>query len=300
MNDVHPAAALDGVVKRFGSVTAVAGVDLTMRAGEMVALLGPNGAGKTTTISIMLGMLMPDAGTARLFGAPPASAVRRGRVGAMLQDGGLPPGVRVAEVINFARGLYPHPRPLAELLATAGLTDLAGRRVEGLSGGQAQRVRFALAAAGDPDLLVLDEPTEGMDVEARRDFWIAMRQLAARGRTIVFSTHNLTEADDNADRVVLLAGGRLVADGTGSDLKRRVASQVVRFRLDGAPTGGLQLLAGVEAVEVDGDRVTLRTTDADATVAALILSRGQVHRLEIAGAALEDAFFALTAAGGAQ
>ena len=283
-----------GVTKSYGEVRAVDRLDLSIHRGETVALLGPNGAGKTTTISMLLGLLPPDEGTVRLFGESPHEAVATGRVGSMLQEAGLPGNVKVGELVSFVRGLYPAPLPLEEVLATAGLEDLIGRRSDKLSGGQSARVRFALALAGDPDLLVLDEPTAAMDVESRRAFWKSMRSHAAGGRTILFSTHYLEEADANAGRIVVLAGGGIVADGSGAEIKGTVGGRTVSFDLAGNPSEGLDRLPGVVSVELHDDRAKLRSSDSDATVATLIGERGTPRNLEINGAGLEDAFLALT------
>jgi ABC-2 type transport system ATP-binding protein len=212
----------------------------------------------------------------------------------MLQEAKLPTNTRVGELVDFVRAVYPDPLPRADVLATAGLTDLADRPVDRLSGGQAQRVRFALAFAGGPDLLVLDEPTAALDVEARREFWAAMRSYADRGHTVLFSTHYLEEADDNADHVVVIDGGRLRAYGTPEEIKQTVAGRTVAVDLDGRGAAGLETLPGVVAVTVRGDRAWLRSKDADATVVALVRERGGVTNLEVAGAGLEEAFLALT------
>ena len=284
-----------GVSKSYGEVLAVDGLDLAIGRGETVALLGPNGAGKSTTIGMLLGLLPPDEGTVRLFGGSPHGAVASGRVGSMLQEGGLPSNVKVGELVSFVRGLYPEPMSVEEVLATAGISDLVGRRSDKLSGGQTARVRFALALAGDPDLLVLDEPTAAMDVEGRRAFWTSMRSHAATGRTILFSTHYLEEADVNADRIVVIAGGRVVADGSGAEIKSKVGGRSVSLDLVGSLSGGLDRLPGVVSVELHGDRATLRCRDSDATVAALVGERGTPRNLEVGGAGLEEAFLALTA-----
>jgi ABC-2 type transport system ATP-binding protein len=293
MNPELPAAVdLRGVSFRYGRIRAVDGLTLTIRPGEVVALLGPNGAGKSTTINLMLGVLAPDTGTVRISGTAPAQAIRQGRIGAMPQEGGLVPRTTVAELIRFLHGLYPDPMPVAEVLAIAGLADLAGRTVERLSGGQAQRLRFAMALVGHPDLLVLDEPTAALDVASRREFWAAMRGYARSNRTIVFSTHYLEEADDNADRIVVIAGGRAIADGTSDEIKKVVAGRTVSFDLTGT-SAGLDRLPGVVAVEIRGDRAHLSTTDSDATVVALA-GAGLVRDLEVVGAGLEEAFMTLT------
>ncbi|HEX4704052.1 MAG TPA: ABC transporter ATP-binding protein [Pseudonocardiaceae bacterium] len=289
-----PAVEFRSVHKNFGQVHAVDGLDLTIGRGETVALLGPNGAGKTTTANLLLGLLRPTSGRVAVLGAAPGESIAAGRVGAMLQDGGLMPGVSVAALAGLARDLYPRPRALSDLLAEADLTPIADRRVDRLSGGQAQRLRFAMAIAGDPDLLVLDEPTTAMDVEARQSFWAYVRGYAARGTTVLFATHYLAEADENADRIVVVAGGRVLIDGTPAVIKAAAGQQRVRFTLGDGDLAGLDRLPGVTAVDLRGPSVTLRTTDAEATVRALFLGRDRVPDIEVHGVDLEDAFLALT------
>jgi ABC-2 type transport system ATP-binding protein len=204
---------LIGLVKSFGAVGAVRGIDVSVAAGETVALLGPNGAGKSTTIDMLLGLLDPDAGAVSVFGTAPRAAIDRGAVGAMLQTGALIRDLTVRELVAMMGSLYPHPLPVEEVLDLTGISDIADRRRQKLSGGQTQRVRFAVALVSNPDLLVLDEPTVAMDVEARRDFWTTMREFASRGKTVLSATHYLEEADAYADRVVLMAHGSIVADG---------------------------------------------------------------------------------------
>ncbi|MET8243228.1 ABC transporter ATP-binding protein [Streptomyces sp. NPDC005202] len=289
-----PAVSFTGAVRTFGAVRAVDGVDLEITQGETVALLGRNGAGKSTTISLLLGLNEPDAGTVELFGAPPEEAVRAGLVGAMLQEGRAVPRVTVRELVAFVGGRYPDPLPVERALEFAGIADLAGRRVDRLSGGQTQRVRFAVALAGNPSLLVLDEPTAALDVEARRTFWDSMRAYARGGHTVLFSTHYLEEADAHADRILVLDRGRIVADGTGEELRRAAGGSLVCLDLAGRGTQGLELLPGVRSVEVRGDRARLRTDDSDATVIALA-ELGAIRGLEVTPASLDDAFLALTA-----
>ncbi|MFF0183937.1 ABC transporter ATP-binding protein [Streptomyces sp. NPDC005244] len=288
-----PAVSFTGAVKTFGAVRAVAGIDLDVARGETVALLGRNGAGKSTAISLLLGLNEPDGGSVALFGGRPEESVRAGRVGAMLQDTRPVSRVTVRELVTFVAGRYPAPLPVTETLRLAGVEELAGRRVDRLSGGQAQRVRFALALAGDPALIVLDEPTAALDVEARHAFWESMRAYALRGHTVLFSTHYLEEADAHADRIVVLDRGRIVADGTGEELRRSAGGGLVAFDLAGRGFEGLALLPGVVAVEVRGDRARLRTDDPDATVIALA-ALGAIRGLEVAPASLDDAFLALT------
>lgn len=282
-----------GAVKTFGTVRAVDGVDLEIGRGETVALLGRNGAGKSTTISLLLGLNTPDAGTVELFGAQPAKAVRGGLVGAMLQEARAVPRVTVGELVTFVARRYPAPMPVAQALELAGIGELAGRRVDRLSGGQTQRVRFAVALAGNPSLLVLDEPTAALDVEARHAFWRSMRAYARRGHTVLFSTHYLEEADTHADRILVIDRGRIVADGTGEQLKRAAGGSLVSFDLAGRGTEGLARLPGVRSLEVRGDRALLRTDDSDAIVIALA-ARNAIRGLEVTPASLDDAFLALT------
>ncbi|MFC4909007.1 ABC transporter ATP-binding protein [Actinomadura gamaensis] len=282
------------VAKSYGEVRAVEALDLTVPAGRTLALLGPNGAGKSTTISMLLGLARPDSGRVEVFGDDPLTAVARGRVGAMLQDGALVEGLTVKEVVGFVRGLYPEPLPLGEILETADLTEVAGRRADKLSGGQRQRVRFALAIAGGPKLLVLDEPTAAMDVASRRTFWSSMRAYAAGGRTILFATHYLEEADENADRIVVMARGRIVADGSPAEIKSRAGTRTVRFTLGDQPAAGLDRLPGVTGVEIRGTSAVLTSADADATTAALYRTGLTVRDLEVRGADLEEAFLDLT------
>ena len=231
------AVAFDAVSRRFGETQALDAVTLGIATGETVALLGPNGAGKSTAIGIMLGLLEPSTGRASTLAVSPREAVRSGRVGAMLQSAALPAGARVGELVELSRGLYPSPSPRDEILDRAGLTAIAGRRAETLSGGEAQRVRFAFAIAGDPDLVFLDEPTVAMDVEGRRAFWDDMRRFAAEGRTVLFATHYLDEADHVADRILVLDRGRIVGDGSPATLKASVSERTVRFTLPGPAAG---------------------------------------------------------------
>jgi len=289
-----PAVVLAGVAKSFGPVRAVAGITMTVNLGETVALLGPNGAGKSTTISLLLGLLRPDQGRVELFGGPPDEAVAAGRVGVMLQDGGLLAGVRVVELLTMLAGLYAEPLSIEAVVAMAQLEGLEGRRTDRLSGGQAQRLRVAVALIGNPDLLVIDEPTAAMDVEARRRFWRMMHEQAGHGRTILFSTHYLEEADEYADRIIVLGGGKIVADATPGVVKASLGAKVVRFVAHGADETELARLPGVLSVEVRGSRVVLRTGDAEASVRAALQAWSDLTDLEVVGAGLEDAFVALT------
>jgi ABC-2 type transport system ATP-binding protein len=290
-----PIATFDGVTRRYGHVTAVDGLWLQIQRGQTVALLGPNGAGKTTTVELLLGLASPDAGVVGLFGGPPADAVAAGRVGAMLQDAGLPQWARVAELIGLVRSLYPDPLSVAEVLRLADLEPLAQRQVQRLSGGQRQRVRLALALAGNPELLVLDEPTAALDVDARRSFWERVRGYVAGGRTVLFATHRLEEADAVADRVVVISGGRLLADGTPEQVKAQAAGRsTISVAADGVSRELLERLPAVETVRQDRGRLTLSTTDPDATIRALLQQAPQVRGLEVTRAGMEEAFLQLT------
>ena len=288
-----PAVELRGLTKSFGSVRAVRGIDLTVRPGEIIAFLGPNGAGKTTTIDMMLGLSRPDDGSVRVYGMDPAVAVRHGLISAVMQTGGLLRDLTVEETLRLTASLFSTTRPVSEVLARAGICDLGDRRVGKCSGGQQQRLRFAMALLPDPELLVLDEPTTGMDVTGRRDFWSAIREDASHGRTVLFATHYLEEADAYADRIVLVSHGQVVADGTASQVKALVSGRTIRATLTDVDVPALRGLPGVETVEVRGDSVLIATTDSDA-VARHLLTSTAAHDLEITSRGLEDAFISLT------
>jgi ABC-2 type transport system ATP-binding protein len=294
-----PATAIldaQGLHRRFGSTEAVAGVDLRVAAGETVALLGPNGAGKSTTLAMILGLLSPTAGQVAVGGRTPREAVADGLVGAMLQSGagsGLPSRTRVGELIRFVASLYPAPLSVPATLQHAGLTSLAGRMVDRLSGGELQRVRFALAICADPRLLILDEPTVGLDVPSQRRFWQTVRAFAAEGCAILFATHYLAEAAETAGRVVVLHRGHVVADGTVDEI-RRTATRTVRFRAPDADAGVLRALPAVQQVRQADGVISLDSTDSDATVRGLVGSGTTFTDLEVTGAGLAAAFLALT------
>ena len=291
------ALRFDQVSYRYGSPLALDDLQLHVARGETLALLGRNGAGKSTTISLVLGLLRPQQGRVEVLGTRPARALAQGRVGAMLQTGlgsGLPPGVTGEATARLVRRLYRRPAPFDLTVERARIGSLLGRQTHQLSGGEAQRVRFAIAIAGDPELVFLDEPTAAMDVEGRRSFWRMIRQFGKEGRTIVFATHHLQEADDTADRVVVIDHGRVVADGPGATLKAAVAARWVRFVCDRPDAARLEQLDGVAEVEVRGRGVSLTSLDADATVRALVGSGVSFDDLEVTGACLEEAFIALT------
>jgi ABC-2 type transport system ATP-binding protein len=290
-----------GLVKVFrspeGPVEAVRDVDLSIAPGETVALLGPNGAGKSTTIDMLLGLTRADRGEVTLFGLSPADAVARGEIGAMLQTGKLIPDLSVREIVAMMAALYPDPLPVDEVLELTGMTALAGRRTQKLSGGESQRARFAIALVSNPDLLVLDEPTVAMDVEARREFWATMRQLATRGKTILFATHYLEEADAYADRAVLMANGRVVADGPTTEIRALVGRRTIRATLTHGRVEELQALPGVTAAERHGAAIVLSCSDSDAAIRALLDSHPDARDIEIGAAGLEEAFLELTGDG---
>ncbi|MEU6560413.1 ABC transporter ATP-binding protein [Nocardia nova] len=288
---------LRGLSKSFrgasGPVHAVSGLDLTVTAGEVVAFLGPNGAGKSTSIDMMLGLQRPDSGSVRILGGTPSDAVAAGRISAVLQSGGLLPDLSVGDTVRAVAALHRRPRPVTEVLMRAGIDGIADRPVGKCSGGQQQRLRFALALLPDPELLILDEPTTGMDVEGRREFWGAIRADARQGRTVVFATHYLDEADAYADRIVLVRNGKVVADGSAAAVKNLASGRTVSATLPDADPAQLQGIAGVDRVEVRGDRVLVHGKDSDA-VARYLLTATSAVDLEITGHNLEDAFLALT------
>jgi len=288
------AVRLTGLHKSFGHVQAVRGVDLEIAPGEVVAFLGPNGAGKSTTIDMLLGLTRPDAGSASVFGSRPVEAVRAGRVGAMLQGGALLPDVTVGELVSMFATLHRRPMPVAKAMELAGITDIAKQKTTKLSGGQSQRVRYALALVPHPDLLVLDEPTVAMDVEVRRSFWASMREFTASGRTVLFATHYLEEADDFADRVVVLANGVIVADGTGAEIKSSVAGRTITAVVPGTHPAQFLQLPGVSSTDQQGQRMVLHCNDSDTALRALLATYPAVHDIEISAGNLEDAFLELT------
>jgi ABC-2 type transport system ATP-binding protein len=293
-----PGIELQGLVKSFrtphGTVEAVRGVDISINAGEIVALLGPNGAGKSTTIDMLLGLARPDAGTVSVFGRSAADATLAGLVGGMLQTGSLIPDLSARELVEMVASLYPSPLDVDEVLALVGIEAIAERRTQKLSGGETQRVRFAVAIVSNPELLVLDEPTVAMDVEARREFWVIMREFAASGKTVLFATHYLEEADANADRAILLAHGRVVADGPTTEIKARVGRRTIRTTLPNVDLSGLGLLSGVVSADRHGEAVILSCNDSDQAIRALLERYPAARDIEITGGSLEEAFLELT------
>ncbi|NIH84610.1 ABC transporter ATP-binding protein [Amycolatopsis granulosa] len=289
------AVRLTGLRKHYGDVRAVDGVDLTIAPGEVVALLGPNGAGKSTTVDMMLGLTRPDSGEVSIFGATPAEAVARGAIGAMLQGAALLDDATVGEMVGMVASLHRNPMPVTAALRRAGIEDLANRRGTKLSGGQKQRVRFAIALVSDPDLLVLDEPTAAMDVSSRREFWKSMHAFTNTGRTVLFATHYLEEAEEFADRVVLMRAGRIAADGSVAQVRALAGGRTLRAAVPGATVTAVVELPGVTEYEVRGGRVAVSSSDSDATLRALLARFPDAHDIEITAIRLEGAFLTLTA-----
>jgi ABC-2 type transport system ATP-binding protein len=287
------AIELAGVHKNFGHVEAVKGINLSVAPGEIVAFLGPNGAGKTSTIDVILGLSQPTSGRVSVYGMHPRQAIARGLISAVMQTGGLLKDLTVAETAQYTASLFARSEPVAGVLKRAGIDGIADRMVGKCSGGEQQRLRFAMALLSDPELLILDEPTTGMDVEGRRSFWGAIRQDTAMGRTVLFATHYLEEADAYADRIILLRHGEIVADGTSSEVKALAAGRTVRATLPDADEAALRAIPGADSVEVRGDTVLIHSSDSDA-VARYLLTSTPARDLEINTRGLEDAFIALT------
>jgi ABC-2 type transport system ATP-binding protein len=286
-------ASLEGVNKNYGNIRALRGVDFRVRSGEVVALLGPNGAGKTTAVKLLLGLLQPNSGRARVFGGDPTNPENRMRTGAMLQVGRVPETLRVREHIDLFSSYYEKPMAAAEVLAAAGLEKLRDRKFGDLSGGQKQRVLFALAICGDPDLLFLDEPTVGLDVEARRMLWDEIRRMVARGKTVLLTTHYLQEADALADRVAVINQGEIIAEGTPSEIKAKTAGKRIRC-ITSLSIGTLRQIPGITEVKEDREAVEIHTAEAEPVVRELLARDAKLFALEVTSAGLEEAFLALT------
>jgi len=286
-------ATLTNVSKRYGKVTAVDRLDLSVRRGEVLALLGPNGAGKTTSVNLLLGLTRPDSGRAELFGRPPHEESARRQVGLMLQGAQLGGRARVSELIGLYRGYYLDAPPLGDTLSTAGLADLERRPVEKLSGGQKQRLLFAIAICGNPRLLFLDEPTAGLDVESRRGLWASIRRLRREGRSIVLTTHYLEEADALADRIVLLRRGQPVAAGSPAHIKRSVSQRTVRC-VSALEVHRIERLPGVASVRRDRARLEIVCAHAESVLRSMLELDPALSELEGTGARLQEAFVALT------
>jgi ABC-2 type transport system ATP-binding protein len=286
-------AQLRGASKNFGEVQALRQVNFAVRAGELVALLGPNGAGKTTAVKLFLGLAKPTAGTVSVFGGNPINTEVRTRIGAMLQVAKVPETLRVREHIDLFSSYYPKPLPLAETLALAGLQEIQDREFGELSGGQRQRVLFALALCGDPDILFLDEPTVGLDVESRRILWEEIRKLIARGKTVLLTTHYLEEADALADRVVVINRGEIIAEGTPAEIKANTAGRRIRC-LSSLDIETVRALPGVIEVRRDREALEIRTASAEPILRELLMRDSGLAGVEVSSAGLEEAFLALT------
>ena len=286
-------ASLEGVNMNYGNIRALRGVDFQVRTGEVVALLGPNGAGKTTAVKLLLGLLQPNSGRARVFGGDPTNPENRMRTGAMLQVGRVPETLRVREHIDLFSSYYQKPMPSADVLAAVGLDKLGDRKFGDLSGGQRQRVLFALAICGDPDMLFLDEPTVGLDVEARRMLWDEIRRMVSRGKTVLLTTHYLQEADALADRIAVINQGEIIAQGTPSEIKAKTAGKRIRC-ITTLSVNTLRQIPGVTDVKEDREAVELHAIEAEPIVRELLARDTGLSGLEVTSAGLEEAFLALT------
>jgi ABC-2 type transport system ATP-binding protein len=291
-------ASLEGVSKNYGEVRALRNVNFTVGAGQVVALLGPNGAGKTTAVKLLLGLIQPNSGKARVFGGDPTNPQNRIRAGAMLQVGRVPETLRVREHIDLFSSYYPKPLPLEEVLDAAGLEKLRDRKFGDLSGGQRQRTLFALAICGDPDLLFLDEPTVGLDVEARRALWEEIRRLVERGKTVLLTTHYLEEADALADRIAVINQGVIIAEGTPAEIKAQTSGKRIRC-VTALSIASLLQIPGVTDAKQDRDAVEIHAREAEPVVRTLLARDPSLVGLEITSAGLEEAFLALTQDNGA-
>ncbi|HEY6770003.1 MAG TPA: ABC transporter ATP-binding protein [Candidatus Sulfotelmatobacter sp.] len=286
-------ASLESVTKNYGAIRALRGVDFKVHAGEVVAFLGPNGAGKTTAVKLLLGLTQPTAGKVRIFGSNPTNPANRTRTGAMLQVGKVPETLKVREHIDLFSSYYENPLPLAEVLTAAGLETIRDRKFGDLSGGQRQRVLFALAICGNPDVLFLDEPTVGLDVEARRGLWDEIRRLVRRGKTVLLTTHYLEEADALADRIAVITQGAIVAEGTPAEIKAKTSGKRVRC-ITSLSLDMLRRIPGINEVREDREAVEIHTSQAEPVVRELLRQDASLSGLEVTGAGLEDAFLALT------
>ncbi len=287
-------ASLESVNKNYGNVRALRGVNFRVHAGEVVALLGPNGAGKTTAVKLLLGLMQPNSGKVRVLCGDPTNPENRMRTGAMLQVGRVPETLRVGEHIDLFSSYYKTPMAAEEVLASAGLEKLRDRKFGDLSGGQRQRVLFALAICGDPDLLFLDEPTVGLDVEARRMLWDEIRRMVGRGKTVLLTTHYLQEADALADRVAVINQGEIIAEGTPAEIKAKTAGKRIRC-ITSLSVNTIRQMRGVTEVKEDREAVEIHGAEAESIVRELLARDMKLSGLEVTSAGLEEAFLALTA-----
>ena len=286
-------ASLEAVSKNYEKVRALRNVNFSVRAGEVVALLGPNGAGKTTAVKLLLGLIQPNSGKARVFSGDPTNPQNRLRTGAMLQVGRVPETLRVREHIDLFSSYYTNPLPLEDVLAAAGLEKLRDRKFGDLSGGQRQRTLFALAICGNPDLLFLDEPTVGLDVEARRTLWEEIRRLVDCGKTVLLTTHYLEEADALADRIAVINQGEIIAEGAPAEIKAQTSGKRIRC-ITSLGLASILQIPGVTDVRQDREAVEIQAREAEPVVRALLARDASLSALEIASAGLEEAFLALT------
>ena len=293
LSQTRTVAKLHSVTKRYGQTTALDNFSMELRAGEVVALLGPNGAGKTTAVRLLLGLISPDSGSVRVLGRDPRDADARTRIGAMLQITRVPEMLRVREHIDLFRSYYPNPLPAAEVMRIAKIDGIANQMFGKLSGGQKQRTLFALALCGNPDLIFLDEPTVGMDIESRRALWDEIRALSAAGKTVLLTTHYLEEADMLAHRIVVINKGRVVCEGTPAEIKNRVSGRRIRCITQLDPEF-LASLPSVADVQKDREAVVILAERPEQVVREMLLRDETLHGLEVSAAALEDAFLALT------
>jgi ABC-2 type transport system ATP-binding protein len=291
-------ASLEGASKNYGDVRALRNVNFTVHAGQVVALLGPNGAGKTTAVKLLLGLIEPNSGKARVFGGDPTNPQNRMRTGAMLQVGRVPETLRVREHIDLFSSYYPSPMPLEDVLAAAGLGNLRDRKFGDLSGGQRQRTLFALSICGNPDLLFLDEPTVGLDVEARRALWDEIRRLVGRGKTVLLTTHYLEEADALADRIAVINQGEIIAEGTPAQIKAQTSGKRIRC-ITALSLASLLQIPGVTDARQDREAMEIHAREAESVVRALLARDSSLSGLEVTSAGLEEAFLALTQDNGA-
>ena len=288
-----PIAVLDNVTKKYGAITALDGLSLALKPGEIVALLGPNGAGKSTAVRLLLGLSTPTTGTARIFGNDPRVAATRTRIGAMLQVAAVPKTLKVGEHIDLFRSYYPKPLSVAEIVRIAQLEGLENRLFQALSGGQKQRLLFGLAMCGDPEIVFLDEPTVGLDIEARRGLWEQIRSLAARGKTVLLTTHYLEEADALAHRIVVINKGRIVSEGTPREIKNRTAARKIRC-ITAIPSGHIWEMASVVDVQVADGATIVTAGNVESVLRMMLALDTELSGLEVVSPGLEDAFLALT------
>jgi len=292
-NTTMTLARLENVSKRYGNVTALNGLNLSVNAGEILALLGPNGAGKTTAVSLLLNLIEADSGKVSLFDQDPQALPARQRIGVMLQSAELPETLRVSELIQLTQSYYPYPRDLKELAEMAAITDLLQRPYGKLSGGQQRRVQFAMAICAKVDILFLDEPTVGLDIEAREAMWVSLRKLVAEGCSIVLTTHYLEEAEALANRVIVIAQGSVIAEGSVESIRSRVAMRRIRC-VSSLNITDIKQWPQIDSVGHDGEYLTIQTMDVESVTLRLLTEDKTLQQLEIKRAGLAEAFVELT------